>query len=330
MHKKINVLKSGKSYNCYSGCICYILENFGTIFSEAVSFGLSGGLGFIFSMDEKMGFSCVREKHCLTEYLLGLGIRVAELPITDYVWLQNHIKKSVSCEEPVMLRYDGFYLPYTPIYQKRHDVRIGLVTGYEDGFFYMTDFVYEVINYRVSETNFLNAVFSKECDRKTFETFFVTVPMDIDERVTKEDIKGSIIECTNFFLNSVSTNEKLLGLDGMEKFIRNIKEYLENMYIQDNWDELLIDLKQATVAINNYSKFFLEIKSAGLLDMSKDIVEDISLAFKSASERWNLFCNGAVLYKLTKRNNSLEMIKRTLLEFYSQMNKAFSVLRVNI
>lgn len=330
MHKKINVLKSEKSYNCYSGSICYILENFGTIFSEAVSFGLSGGLGFIFSINENMSFSCVREKHCLTEYLLGLGIRVAELPITDYVWLQNHIQRSVSREEPVMLRYDGYYLPYTPIYQKKHDVRIGLVTGFGDGFFYMTDFVYEVINYRVSEEDFLNAVFSKGCGCKAFETFFVTAPKDIDERVTKEDVKRSIFECADFFLNSVSTFEKLLGLDGIEKFIQNIEVYLENMYIQDDWDKLLIDLKQAAIAINNYSKFFHEISSAGLLDMSKDTVEKVSLALKKASEKWNLFCNGAVLYKLTKRNNSLEVIKTALLEFYSQMDKAFSVLRVNI
>ena len=37
-----------------------------------------------------------------------------------------------------------------------------------------------------------------------------------------------------------------------------------------------------------------------------------------------------LMYKITKRNNSLEVIKTTLLEFYSQMDKAFSVLRVNI
>lgn len=330
MHKKINVLKIAKSYNCYSGSVCYILKNFGTIFSEAVSFGLSGGLGFIFSMDENISFSCVREKHCLTEYLLGLGIRVAELPITDYIWLQNYIQRSISCEEPVMLRYDGYYLPYTPIYQRKHDVRIGLVTGVEDGFFYMTDFVYEVINYRVSEVDFLNAVFSKECDRKTFETFFVTVPKDIDKRVTKEDVKCAILECADFFLNSVSTSERLLGLDGIEKFIQNVNVYLENMYAQKDWDKLLIDLKQATVAVNNYSMFFSEINSAGLLDMREDTVSEVSLGLKRAAEKWDLFCNGAVWYKLTKRNNSLETIKKTLFEFYSEMDKVFSVLKLNI
>lgn len=330
MHKKINVLKSGKSYNCYSGSACYILENYGTIFSEAVSFGLSGGFGFILSMGENMGFSCVREKHCLTEYLLGLGVRIAEMPITDYIWLQNYIQRSISREEPVMLRYDGYYLPYTPIYQKKHEIRIGLVTGFEDGFFYMTDFVYEVINYRISEADLLNAVFSKECDRKEFEIFFVTAPKDIDKRITKEDVRSSILECTDFFLNSVSTSEKLLGLDGIEKFIQNIPVYLENMYIQNDWDELLISLKQTAVAINNYSRFLSEISSVGLLDINKDIVEEVSLAFKKASEKWDLFCNGVVLYKLTRRNNCLEVIETTLLDFYSQMDRAFSVLKVSM
>lgn len=330
MEKKIEVLTKGKSYNCYSGSVCYILKNLGTILSEAVSFGLSGGLGFIARYDNKMSFSCVREKHCLTEYLLNLGVRVAELPISDYIWLKNYIQMSINRNEPVMLRYDGFFLTYTPIFKKKHDVRIGLVTGYEDGYYYMTDFVYEVINYKVSENEFIKAIFSKDCNKDTFEVFFVTVPKDIKEKVTRQNVNVAVLECVDFFLNNTSTSDLLLGLDGIKVFAKNIKYYLGVMFKQDDWEKLIVDLKQAVVAIKNYSCFFDEIRGTELTNMSDEIINEIIITFKEASEQWDYFCNCAVAYKLTQRDSHVEVIQNTLFSFYKKLKKALLLLKTNV
>ncbi len=330
MEKKLEILTKGKSYNCYSGSICYILKNSGTIFSEAVSFGLSGGLGFVVNCGKKISFSCVREKHCLTEFLMRLGVRVAELPITDYIWLTNYIQTSVDRNEPVMLRYDGFFLTYTPIYKKKHDVRIGLVTGYEDGYFYMTDFVYNVINYKISENEFFDAVFSKDCNKELFELFLVAAPKNIEDKVTKRDVTFAVLECVDFFWNSISTPELLLGLDGLEIFVSNIKDYLERINKQDDWDKLIVDLKQNTIAIKNYSCFFDEIRGTELTDISDKIIDEIVVTFRDASEQWNYFCNQIVIYKITQRDSTFESIKNTLYIYYQKLKNVFMILKANI
>lgn len=329
MEKKLQVLNSGKSYNCYSGSVCYLLNNMGTILSEATSFGLSGGLGFIVNCDEVISFSCVREKHCLTEYLISLGVRVAELPMNDYVWIKNYIQMSVNKKEPVMLRYDGFYLPFTPIYKSKHDVRIGLITGYGDGYFYMTDFVYEVINYRISEEDFQKAIFSEKCEKDIFEMFIVTTPDNIEQKVTKESVKSASSECVDFFLDSTSSLETLLGLDGIRRFAEDLENYINRMFHQDDWDKIFIDLKQASIAIRNYSYFYKEIKKNNLTDFDEITINKIFNYFKEASEQWDYFCNCITVYKLTKNSRYLEKMKKILNLFEESLKEGFILIRKN-
>lgn len=67
-----------RSYNCYSGNVCYLLERKGFLLSEHMSFGLCAGLGFQFELSDSVKFRAVRELHCLTEYLNGLGLKIKE------------------------------------------------------------------------------------------------------------------------------------------------------------------------------------------------------------------------------------------------------------
>lgn len=330
MERKLKILNNGKSYNCYSGCICYILQSRGTFLSEAVSFGLSGGLGFVFTLGKNMSFSCVREKHCLTEYLLNLGLHVEENPITNYAWIKKHIQTCIDRNEPVMLRYDGYYLPYTPIYKKEHDVRIGLVTGYGENYYYMTDFVYEIINYKVSEDHMKAAIFSNECDRETFEVFFVTTPTNLETKLTKQSVTESILECVDFFLDSVSTSELLLGLDGIKKIANHTQEYIDVMIAQDNWETFIVDLKQAAIAIKNYAFFFKEVRKVGLTDIDNKIIEKVFLAFKRSSEEWNYFCNCITIYKITKKTEYMQKMMSVLYDFNESMSEVFTLLKRNI
>lgn len=107
-----------RSYNCYSGNVCYLLERKGFLLSEHMSFGLCAGLGFQFELSDSVKFRAVRELHCLTEYLNGLGLKIKEKQLNGGDDFCHQIKESISNDMPFMFQYDGFYFPFTQIYKK--------------------------------------------------------------------------------------------------------------------------------------------------------------------------------------------------------------------
>lgn len=124
-----------RSYNCYSGNVCYLLERKGFLLSEHMSFGLCAGLGFQFELSDSVKFRAVRELHCLTEYLNSLGLKIKEKQLNGGDDFCHQIKESISNDMPFMFQYDGFYFPFTQIYKKIHERRIALVTGFNNSGF---------------------------------------------------------------------------------------------------------------------------------------------------------------------------------------------------
>jgi hypothetical protein len=318
-----------KSYNCYSGGICYLLERKGTLLSEHTSFGLSAGLNFEVHVEDSLSFRAVRELHCLTDFISSLSVEVLEYPEHDFVSFANKTKEIIDTDMPVMAEYDGFYFPFTQIFQKKHEKRIAMIIGYDQDNFYVSDFIYSAYEAPVSYELFEQAVTLSKGACISPKWYDVNVPEKINEKITSNLALKSINDVSTYFLiEGVSDNRKMVGIEGIKIFSEVIKELMQpSSSIKVDWAIFSEDIKQAVITFRHYGDFIEDMLINNLIDASKENTQKIQMLFHDASLSWRTISNLIFKYSLTSKETLLLKISKQILDSSNFLEEAF--LRIN-
>lgn len=329
----ISNLPERRSYNCYSGNICYLLERRDVVLSEHISFGLSGGLNFAFSITDKISFRAVRELHCLTEYIYGLGVKVIEHEEDTYEDLIMAADNMLTTDMPLMVEYDGYYLPFTQIHHKIHERRIAIIIGKDEENIYLSDFIYGVYKVPVKKELFRQAVDKKQGSCVPFKWYDVAFPEDINSKVTEKTIWNTIQDvCDNFLLSGRSNFNSLTGIEGMRLFASNLEkiyDMADKKEITINWMEFSEDIKQAVITLQHYALFLNDISEKQLvtLEQNEDMKKCVDL-LKQASDSWRIVCS--LFFKLgaLKKKDLLERIRLNINKTADLLEENFNILQL--
>lgn len=320
-----------KSYNCYSGGICYLLERKGIFLSEHMSFGLSAGLNFMIEVNSKISFYAVRELHCLTNFIESLGVRVIENLIKDPEQTILLIKKSINNDMPLMVEYDGFYFPFTQIYNRKHEKRIGMVVGYDDQNIYFSDFIYGVYEVPLSYEVF-NQARSQDLgacvEPKWYDVFFED---DINLKITPELVKSVLIDVSNHFLAKHGSNASMMiGIEGMEIFsyeVGNIVSQQKSKTINVDWIEFSEDLKQIVITLNHYGNFISDISKKNLIYIDVQKANKLTELLNKASDTWRIICNLFFKLGMTGKDTLSEKISLNIRKSAELLTEAFLIIQ---
>lgn len=314
-----------KSYNCYSGGICYLLERKGVLLSEHTSFGLSAGLNFEVHIEESLSFRAVRELHCLTNYISSIGIEVLEYPEHDFVSFVNKTKEIIDTDMPVMAEYDGFFFPFTQIFKKKHEKRIAMVVGYDQDNLYISDFIYGAYEAPISYELFKQAVTPCEGACITPKWYDVSVPEKINERITSELVIKSIEDVYICFLAEGASDAKnMTGLEGIRIFSEIILDLMQpSSRLNVNWATFSEDIKQIVITFSHYGDFIEDMSMKNLINISKDKAEQIKKLFYKASASWRLVSNLMFRYSLTLKEILPPKISVQILASENYLEEAF-------
>lgn len=328
MHKEVKLSSEHKSFNCYSGSVCYVLSNQGIVLSEAMGMGLSAGLGFQMTLEPEFQFRCIREEHCLTECLLKMGVCIELFRVSDFQWFLNFIYNNIDKKIPVMIGYDGFYFPFAKSYGKEHESRIGVITGYHEGGVYFTDLVFNVTNYEIPYDRLKSALFNYSDSEELIHFFWITYPPDVGKLVTKEAVKEAMISLTESYCNEKGDEKLLKGAEGLKTYVNNFLEILFKIVGVEDWNGVLVDLKQMALVLKLYEQFISETVALLVWPFGNDAAEELKNSFAAASLHWGTMCNAICRYKLTQKKE--EMVLQPLEKFQVEMDKIFKILILEI
>ena len=280
----METIEMRKSANCYSGGICYLLEREGVYLSEAVSFILSGGLGWKFTVSP-LYLSFVQKEHCLTEYISSLGVNVHEHTIKSYNDFLQITKSHLIKNKPLMVRYDGFYTAFVPAYNKIHAPRISFITGIDNKGIYITDFIYHVINYFVAHESAQKAMFIANGSCVNANYFSVSYPAYINNTITPTLCEEKLIATINIFEKDF--------FPAMERFA---KQPLMTMRRYEGspdmiQKEFIENAKQGVILLEHYAKGIQQLSSSGNLHISKLQSDRISYLFEQTAKQLDLYFN---------------------------------------
>ncbi|WP_407384124.1 BtrH N-terminal domain-containing protein [Ruminococcus sp.] len=315
-----------RSYNCYSGNVCYLLERKGFLLSEHMSFGMCGGLSFQFELSDSVKFRAVRELHCLTEYLYNLGMKIVEKQSNEFDDFCNQIKISISNDMPFMFHYDGFYFPFTQIYKKTHERRIALVTGFDDLCFFVSDFIYGVYDVEVNLDVFRQATdkFKGACVNYTY---YDVLTEELDRNtVNGSNIWNSIGDVSNHFLREESENI-LVGIKGLREIYSAISACLERNENAIDWADFSEDINQAVITLDHYGLFLEEIACKQLVQ--EKYIEKIltcSKLFMEASDMWQIVTRLFFKLSVNSSEKTIERIKINIDKTADILEQAFTLL----
>lgn len=329
----ITNLPERRSYNCYSGNICYLLERKNVVLSEHISFGLSGGLNFAFSISDKISFRAVRELHCLTEYIYGLGVKVIEHQEDTYEELIAESKKMLDLDLPFMFEYDGFYLPFTQIYNRTHERRIAIIIGYDEENIYISDFIYGAYKVPVQKKLFEQSVDKKQGSCVDFRWYDVEFPEDINSKVTDKVIWKTIQDvCNNFLSTDRSNFNNNSGIEGMRLFSSNLEQIFdmaEKQELQVDWKDFSEDIKQAVITLQHYALFLNDISEKQLIKINnKEALKKSVDLIREASDSWRVVCSLFFKLGVLKNRDLLVRIQSNINKTADLLDNSFKTLQL--
>lgn len=315
-----------RSYNCYSGNVCYLLERKGFLLSEHMSFGLCAGLSFQFELSDSVKFRAVRELHCLTEYLNGLGMKIEEKQSNGFDDFCHQIRESISNDMPFMFQYDGFYFPFTQIYKKTHERRIALVTGFNDSSFFVSDFIYGVYDAEIKLDDFMQAT-DKSKGACVNITYYDVITEGIDRNsVTERNIWSAIGDVSNHFLREEKENV-LVGIKGLRGLYSAILDYRLKTENVINWVSFSEDIKQAVITLDHYGLFLEEIVCKKLVkEIYHDKIQICSKLFWEVSDMWQIVCRLFFKLGVSSSDKAMERIKVDINKTADSLERAFVLL----
>ncbi|MGL5576476.1 MAG: BtrH N-terminal domain-containing protein [Sarcina sp.] len=330
--KKITKLKDRRSYNCYSGSVCYLLECNDLVLSEHVSFGLSRGLNFELKLDNKITFFAVRELHCLTEYILKLGVQVIENIEGNYESLLNNLKKEIDKDKPFIVAYDGFYIPFTQIFKTKHEKRICLVIGYDDENIYLSDFVYGAYEFPISNKQFIQAVTEGSGNCENLKWYNVTFPQNLNQLIKESEIKDAILEVSNYFLQNEKMNKtSMIGVSGIREFANKLDVIIKDKKSGDiNWTDFSEDIKQLCILLNHYSDFLDYLINEKKITADIKKIQESSKLIREAAKVWKIVCNLFFRMGLTGIVKDTNRIKDNVIKVADLLENAFRVLKYEL
>lgn len=315
-----------RSYNCYSGNVCYLLERKGFLLSEHMSFGLCAGLSFQFELSDSVKFRAVRELHCLTEYLNGLGMKIEEKLSNGFDDFCHQIKESISNDMPFMFQYDGFYFPFTQIYKKTHERRIALVTGFNDFGFFVSDFIYGAYDAEIKLDDFRQAT-DKSIGACVNFTYYDVITEGIDRNsVNESNIWSAIGDVSNHFLREEKENV-LVGIKGLRGLYSAILDYRLKAENAIDWASFSEDIKQAVITLGHYGLFLEEIVCKKLVkETYLDKMQICSKLFLEASDMWQIVCRLFFKFGVSSSDKTMERIKVDIDKTAEMLERAFVLL----
>jgi len=320
-----------KSYNCYSGGICYLLERKGTYLSEHTSFGLSAGLNFEVHIKDQLSFYAVRALHCLTDFIYSLGVEVVEYPEDSFDTFLVQTKKQIESNMPLMAEYDGFYFPFTQIFQKKHDKRIAMVVGYDSSNLYISDFIYSAYEVPISYELFEQAVSPFKGACVTPKWYDVNFPVNVDEKITSELVVKSIDDVYKHFLDvNLSDDNKLIGIAGIRTFSKKMQEIMQSPFIKIDWADFSEDIKQAVITFRYYGDFIKDITANNLLYIPIEDAQKIQALFYDVSALWRIISNLFFRYSLTQKDTLQPKIGKNMSDSADILEEAFALLGKSI
>ena len=315
-----------RSYNCFSGNVCYLLERKGFLLSEHMSFGLCGGLSFQFELSDSIKFRGVRELHCLTEYLYGLGMETEEKQSNGFDDFCHQIKESVSNDAPFMFQYDGFYFPFTQIYKKTHERRIALVTGFDDFGFFVSDFIYGAYDAEIKLDDFIQATDKSKGACVNF-TYYEVITKDLDRNsVNEKNIWRAIGDVSNHFLRDKKENV-LIGIKGLRGLYSAILDYRSKAENAIDWASFSEDIKQAVITLEHYGLFLEEIVCKKLV--KKKYLKKIQICsklFLEASDMWQIVSRLFFKLGVSSSEKTMERIKVDIDKTADMLERPFILL----
>lgn len=315
-----------RSYNCYSGNVCYLLERKGFLLSEHMSFGLCAGLNFQFEMSDSVKFRAVRELHCLTEYLNDLGMQIEEKQSKGGEDFCCQIKKSLLNDMPFMFQYDGFYFPFTQIYKKTHERRIALVTGFDDNCFYVSDFIYGAYDAEIEINDFLQATDKSKGACVNFTYYDVITEGLKGDAVNERNIWDAIGDVSSHFLQKENENV-LVGIKGLRGECDAIIEYQSKTENPIDWTSFSEDIKQAVITLEHYGLFLKEIACKKLVQETYlDKIQVCSKLFLEASDIWQIVCRLFFKLSVNPSSKTLDRIKIDIDKTADAIERAFVML----
>lgn len=320
-----------QSMNCYSGSLCFLLECAGSCMSEAVTFGMSGGYHFEITIGSGVSFRGVKTLHCITDYLSLAGARLKENSFVSLETLQTLQQNEFKAGMPLMIDYDGFYIPFTQIYHKQHEKRICLIVGRDPASFFISDFVYGVSCCAIESRLFLEAVMFSESTGIGGRCYL----LDLDPAFAKDGQPSRAVEIlqstlAHFFEDSKPADRVngflLTGISGIQEWatyaMRLFKETSADP--RYNWMKIAEDLKQFTVTTRFMGQFvdYISQMFPGLSDWC----EVISKRFALASDQWNISTNILLRAGMTGRFSAHGEFDSAVSSCARQLQEAFEII----
>ena len=212
MALNINPIKI-KGANCFEDCFATILNYYNhdymLLFNDSWGFLLNSD----FDYNKSIAYSFSTEKIDLikkTQELFGLSFRRKEEEAFEDS-LKN-LKQELNKQHPIILFYDGYYLPWDDIYNKRHFYYHSLLAvGYDNNYLYCSD------PYRDQSENKLALEFTPEGygGFLSFET--------MDTKNARDILKDSLLD---ILLKKNSSRENNM-FTNMRHFAEIVTKYLD-------------------------------------------------------------------------------------------------------
>lgn len=250
---QISPLPDRRSHNCYSGCVSLVVERLGTPYSEPVALGLSGGLNLeLLRLEDGFHFRPVRELHCVTEFLEARGVEVQWWEEASLDGFPLLCATQLARNLPVMIEYDGYFLPFTQIYRQLHERRIGLVVGLDDDTYHLTDPIYGVVAYPVPRDLLDQARTPARgaCVKPAW--YSVRLAQDADIRFDWETAAAAVRGTASHMLTTGAEDH---GAAGMRNLAGRIEDIMHDLRTRGRTEAFSEELKQAAIAFSHYAEF---------------------------------------------------------------------------
>ena len=201
MKKIINGWKHYPGVHCGSVAIRDVAKYYGFEFSESMCFGLGGGLGFYYSINDEMSPS--RSIHVRGPGMEINFFNLFGLTVSDWKYEEDNekafddLKAFIDSDIPVLIQTDIYYLEYYNS-STHFPGHIVVVCGYDDEkeIFYLSDTGFDDLQV-VSYTNLIKARSSKAkpypLTNNWIETDLTNKKIDLEHVVTNSIVKNAKI-----------------------------------------------------------------------------------------------------------------------------------------
>lgn len=299
-----------KSYNCFSGSICYCLESINSKYKEELFIAMSNGIDFKLDVNNYKFISLSKE-HCLTEFLNDIGLCVSEIIFDNYIEFERYALDSIKSKEPIIFKYDAYFIPFSKEYLHNHKIRIGLIIDYIDNKYFITDKVLEIYNKKVD----------KNIIKKSVNN--LAKPSIIKIELQSDFYK--YIDSYNHFKNISIIKLRLNDIynNKLDSFISDISQIIcyEDLSL-DQIKEFSESLNQYSFILNSYGLYFKFIGEILLNDtsISKKYYHKLEYKFTELSTIWKIISAIIVKSILSKRFNE------EIIDEFSKWKKTFKSL----